>query len=402
MGRERFQCSICSREIAHPGVECPYCRAKAVIAEGASPRILIAVFAAMAAVFALTSLYTQSFKSLRSGRGEAHYVRASALLAQGLYEEAIREFRDALGFARQEPEYRLGLAQALFRAGRYSKAEAYLGQLRGADPTSGIVNLLLARLAAADGRVDEAVSHFRTAIRGRWEDGDAQRRLALRFELVQLLLDHDRRQQLTAELLDLEETLPDHRPTQHRVASLMLKVGLFGRASELYQSVLNDDPRDRVALLGRGDAEFELGNYLTARTQYNRAQALRRDGRTQQRVDLCNQILVLDPTRRGINLAERFRRSKVLLDRAQAALLACHNPAGDALVGPVPPLPGTLAEELDAADRALTDRRASASVEGVEANTGLAERIWSHVSQVCGDEVPSDTPLLGVMAKLAR
>ncbi len=402
MSPQRFKCRICSQEIAAPGVECPYCKAHSAIAEGASPRILITVFGVMVVVFTLTSLYARSFKIVRDERGKMRYDRAMSLLAEGKHLGAMGEFREALVHSRDNPDYRLGLAKALFEAGRYSEAETYLTELRGANPTSGIVSLLLGRMAASNGQIDVAVSHFRTAIRGQWEDGADQRRLALRLELVELLLDTGRRQQLTAELLDLEEELPADRSARLRVASLMLRVGLFSQASSLFRNLLDENPRDRVALLGRGDAEFELGNYLTARTQYNRAQALRRDGRTQARVGLCNRIIELDPTRRGISLAERFRRSRVLVQRGRAAVGACHDPRASGFAGPLPGPLDELARTLDMADLQLERAGGSPSVEKVEANTQLAERVWALAPDTCDDPIGADEPLARVMAKLAR
>ena len=399
---KRYTCLICRREISHPAAECPYCKARSVIAEGASPRILVMVFGVMVAVFAFTALYASSFKQVRSERGRLHFEAAEALLAEGQHLNSIGEYRDALVYAKDEPSYRLGLARALFEADRYSEAENYLVELRGSDPASGIVNYLLGRLAARDGRIDEAVSYYRTAIYGTWGDAAETKRLEMRLELVQILEEAGREQQLTAELLDLTEIMPDDRAIQHRVASLMLRVRVYDRASSMFQTLLASDQQDRVALLGRAEAEYQLGNYLTARTHYNRALLLHEDDATAERVALCNRIIELDPTRRGIGLSERFRRSRVLIERARAVALACQNPGGSDFVGPLPAMPEALVAALDAADEELTKRR-RASDDSVEANTLLAEEIWNQARPTCAASAPPpDPPLQHVMAKLSR
>ena len=77
----RYICKICRNEIAHPGAECPYCRGRSVIAEGASPRILAIVFGVMVAIFVLTGLYTRSFKLEGEDRGRLYFEAAQEEMA---------------------------------------------------------------------------------------------------------------------------------------------------------------------------------------------------------------------------------------------------------------------------------------------------------------------------------
>ena len=399
---KRYTCLVCRNEIAHPSAECPYCKARSVIAEGASPRILGMVFGVMCAVFAVTAFYAKSFKEERSTRGQHHFAVAEGLLSEGEHADAIKEYRNALSYAKEEPDYRLGLAQALFEDERYAETENHLVDLRGQDPTSGILNYLLAQLAARQGRVDEAVSYYRTAIHGRWEGETEDKRLELRLELVELLETSGQEQQLTAELVALAEIMPDDQDVQHRLGSLMLQTGLYDRASSLFQTLLAEHPQDHEALLGRGESEFQLGNYLTARTQYNRARLLHDDTTTNERITLCNRIIELDPTRLGISLGERLRRSRVLIERARAATLICQNPTGDAFIGPLVALPVDLATALENADKALAERTRRTTDEAVEANTLIAEELWKQAVPLCKASSPPDPPLMHVMAKLSR
>lgn len=399
---KRYTCLVCRNEIAHPRAECPYCKARSVIAEGASPRILGMVFGVMCAVFVVTGFYAKSFKEERSTRGQHHFAVAEGLLAEDEYSDAIKEYRNALSYSKEEPHYRLGLARALFEDERYKETENHLVDLRGQDPTSGILNYLLAQLAAREDRVDEAVSYYRTAIHGRWEGEAEDRRLELRLELVELLETSGHEQQLTAELIALAEIMPDDQDVQHRLASLMLQTGLYDRASSLFQTLLAENPQDHEALLGRGEAEFQLGNYLTARTQYNRARLLHDDTTTNERIALCNRIIELDPTRRGISLRERFRRSRVLIERARAVTLTCQNPRGNAFIGPLAALPVDLATALENGDKALAERTRRATDEAVEANTLIAEELWEQAQPLCKASSPPDSPLMHVMAKLSR
>ncbi len=400
---KRYVCLICRHEIAHPGAECPYCKSRSMIAEGASPRMLAIVFAVMTLIFVLTGFYTRSFNNESRKRGELYFKSAQLLMAEQEYEDAIGDYRDALLYSRDNSDYRLGLARALYASGHSSETETHLIELRAADPTSGIVNQLLARLAAQAGQTDAAVSYYRTAIYGKWNDEPEETRLQLRLELVTLLEDTSREQQLTAELLELLEIVPEDRTIRHRLAGLLLKTRVYDRSSSLFAELIGSDPSDRKALLGRAEAEFHLGNYLTARTHYNRAQLHGRDDATREHIELCNRIIALDPTRRGIGVDERYRRSRVLVDRARAAVESCRNPVGEDFVGPLPPLQPDLETALNRADELLARRsRRRASDEAVEASIQLAENVWSAGAPLCPQTGPPDEPLFHVMAKLSR
>lgn len=398
----RYICKICRNEIAQSGAECPYCRGRSVIAEGASPRILAMVFGVMVAIFALTGFYARSFKLEGQDRGRLYFEAAQEQMAGKRYEEAINHFRDALLYSRDNPAYRLELSRALYAAGRFSETENYLSGLRAADPASGIVNLLLARLAVRDDQVTEAVSYYRTAIHGRWDEKPEVERIDMHLELVDLLDREGLDQQLAAELLELAEIAPDDIEIRRRLAILLLKTGSFDRASSIFRSLLASAPTDRELLLGRADAEFNLGNYLTARTHYNRAQLYGDDDDTRARIQLCNRIIELDPTRRGIGLGERFRRSRLLIERTMIAFSACRNPAGSEFVGPLPLLPQDESIVFDRAESVLDARRERASDTLVESNILLAEEIWNFATTRCGSADPPDSPLLNVMAKLSR
>ncbi len=399
---KRYVCLICRNEIVHPGTECPYCKSRSMIAEGASPRVLALVFAVMVLTFALTAFYTRAFNNGSRERGAQHFATAGHLLEAGDYDAAIGEYRDALLYTRGDTTYRLGLARALYEANRHAEAETHLSELRAADPTSGIVNSLLARLAAWDRRIDEAVSYYRTAIHGDWDAAAPDTRLQLRLELVDLLDGNGRDQQLTAELLELLEVAPSNADIKFRLASLLLKTGVYDRASSLFRELVAADSRNREALLGRAEAEFQLGNFLTARTHYNRAQLYGDAPGTRQRIQLCNRIIELDPTRRGIELRERFRRSRVLLERALATAEQCRNPENEAAVGPPRPLPPASEETLGRAHEVLGTRRQRASANAVETNIQLAAAVWAASRSLCDPAAKQDEVLQLVLAKLNR
>ena len=290
----------------------------------------------MLLLFVVTGFYTRSFNRQSRQRGRQHYQSAQALAVLSDYEQAAEQYRDALLYSHDNPDYRLGLALALYESERYTEARHHLMALRPDDPTSGIVNKLLGRLAADDERVDEAVTYYRTAIYGRWTDNAERERLQSRLELIELLDRNGRMRQLTAELLADLDVMPDDKATKRRLAGLLLKTQVADKASALFREFLRDDRRDREALVGRAEAEFLLGNYLTARTHFNYAQGVRKEESTAQRIALCSAVIALDPNRRGIESSrEKIPPAAALCSRVTAEFIGyCRNPLGETFVGP--------------------------------------------------------------------
>ena len=396
--QQRYTCMICRNEIVRPGTECPYCKGRSVIAEGASPRMLAFVFCVMVGAFVLTSVYAGSFREEGRERGRIHFEAASMHMDAGRFDEAIERYRDALLYSRDDRESRLGLARALFAAGRSSESEVYLAELRAEDATSGIVNHLLARLAARDGRIDESISYYHSALHGAWSEHSERMRLQIGLEMVDLIENSDRTQRLLTAVLDLAEMRPDDPVVIHRLAALLLATEVYDRASGLYSLLLENDADDGKAHLGRAEAEFHLRNYLTAQRHYREAWRLGAEGATTDRIELCNRIIDLDPSWRGIRESQRINRSRELVARSRTALKSCI----EARVGPPMPLEEDEVAAVAAADEMLRAGRLPDSAEATETNILLAQRVWTVAEMRCGAGGPSDEPLRHVIAKLSR
>ena len=400
---QRYVCLICRNEIPNPSAECPYCKSRSMIAEGASVRVLIIVFSVMTALFIVTGIYTKSFKEEKSARGELHYKFAQNLMTEQDYKSAVGRYRDALLYSPDSLRYRLGLAEALFALGLYPETENHLLEIRATDPTSGIVNHMLGRLAAQADRTDEAISFYRTAIYGQWANQADQMRVGVRYDLIDLLEKTNRKQQLTVELLDLIEIVPNDRALKFQLAGLLLTTGVYDQSNTIFRELLANSPKDRLVILGIAECEFNLTNYLTARTYFSRAQLIKQDEATKGLITLCNRILELDPTRRRIALSERYRRSRSLVDRTRIAVENCLNPVGEDFVGPLSPVQPELNAVLKLAqDLQSRRRRQSVSEDSIEANIQLAEDIWNEGISLCSGIETVDEPLKRVMAKLSQ
>lgn len=361
---------------------------------GAPAWTVVAVFMALGALFALTGLVTGAYRSERRSMAEQHYQLGSGLARQSHNREALEQFQTALSFSHDNPEYQLALARALLDLGRLDEAESHLRELRQNDPTDGVVNLLLARIAARQGKADDAVMYYHTAIYGLWPDHPEQRRIETRLELVDMLMKRGGKRQALAELLEMMDRVPaDDIATRKRLGALLLACDAPRQAADVFESVLRRQSRDAGAYAGLGEAEFARGDYRRAEAAFR--QALRwkpDDAEARQRLAVCEQILALDPDARGLSAAQRFERSRRLLEEIAANAEQCFQ-------GKQQPLP----EPLVAARKLLARRQPRRSTEqATQNNLSLAEQLWSERTAACGQPAQAGQALALVMAQLSR
>lgn len=400
---KRYLCLICQNEIPHAGAECPHCRMHRKAFAGATPQVLVLLFAAMFAGFIFAGILTASFRAEKRERAERHAAMALTLSQYGDYEHAIEHYRDALLYSRENFEYRLGLAMALYYLERYNEAELQLIELRAADPTRGVVNRLLARIAEINGRPVDAENYYRTAIFGRWVESAEENRLKARFELVSLLESQGKKLQAIGELLDLLGSVPNDNQMKRRIGLLFLDVGSPVNAARIFQELVSATPDDAVAHYGLARAEFEQGNYITAASEFEKAKRLgASDAGLDDRLTLARAVVDLDPTTRRLSTRETHRRSRELLERSLAALEFCISPASH-LSQFVGPLPRDLDELINSAREISTGKtRQRATEESIESNISLAESLWSRRKERCPDTPVADQPLSLVMERLGE
>ena len=86
------------------------------------------------------------------------------LLKRGLAAEAEQEFRDALAFAPDDPELKLGLARAFFHQGKASHALVIVEALTKDAGAPARAHLLHAKLLAGIGDIEQAVRQYRLGV----------------------------------------------------------------------------------------------------------------------------------------------------------------------------------------------------------------------------------------------
>jgi CIC family chloride channel protein len=322
---------------------------------GSSRKLLPGVIAAGLAVMLVIGFLNYYYRSARALRAEEYYKTGNELLQQDRDDEAVQQFRDALSGSPGNAQYRLALGLALAKANHPAEASVYLDALLKRDPENALASLGEARIALAQAKTAEAVKFYRRAIDGSWPAGQEKTRMQARFQL----------------------------------ASLLEKIGQHREAAQVFREVLKTDDRNAEAYAGLGAEELALENYQGAREAFQKAfEQNPSDKMSKQELDLTERVLALDPNARGLRTAERYERSKQLL---QAEVMRFdHCQPGSKATDPADPARNALASHPRR--RALEDAAAT--------NLALAEDLWKREQKLCA-AAPSDATGR-VLARLSK
>ena len=356
------------------------------------------VVAVTLSVIVLVSLFAYLYGIQRREGALQEFQEANELAQQDRDQEAVEKYRNALSIS-HSAEHRLALGMQLVKVKRWNEARVYLDELLGENPNSSLANLGLARVAAGQGRIQEAATYYRRAIYGSWPDKTEQNRNQTRFELAQVLAESGAEKRASTELLALVQEVPEaDLATRKRIGQLLLDYGSPRESGEVFRGVLRQDRRDAEAYAGLAEAKFADGDYLAARRAFRNA--LRRNpnnAAVRKRLELCQQVVAMDPNLRGLRSTVRYRRSRTLVERASGVLEQClAGMAEQAAPDPIRAL-------LNSA-RSLLDRRGRPRSydDATESNILLAKQLWAARAQLCEASGAVDEPLARVLGRLEQ
>jgi Flp pilus assembly protein TadD len=325
------------------------------------------------------------------------YAAGERLMQQGQNARAVEEFRSAISEERENRNYQLALAAALAAAGQTDDSETALNTVLEKDPAWAEANLALARVLVKEGRSRDATEYYHRAIYGQWSGDPRSSQIAARFELADLLNREGSQEALLSELLPIEQDVAsddesgegesrntlqgngtsgaDDIDMRTRLANLFIAAGAPGRADTIFRDLLRADSGNAGFFAGDGEAEFALGNYQRAETQFRAAVRLSpSDAHSQKRLRLCEEILQLNPTSRGLSLNEQYQRSRDLVEYVR-------NDVGNCLGSNVPVDAQALMKSVDSAKRANTT---------VEDNLNWANQLWKLRKSECKQPISDD------------
>ena len=352
------------------------------------------IFLAVAALFAADTFLARMERTESAVEAARLFDQGRVLMQRGNNTAAIERIQDALSIERTNRYYQQALAQAQLAAGKTADAESTLSGLLQSDPTDALANLIMGRVQEKLSRFPEAISYFHRAIYGKWSQNAAQNSLQARFELIDLLAQRDSKEDLLAELLPVQDQVPRDLKTRMRMGHLFLRAGSPARAADIFRGIIQEIPTNGEAYAGLGESQFAESNYRVAARNFETALRLAPDDQSiRKRRDLCNQLLALDPTIRGLSPLERLNRSRKLVELTLHDTSQCADPT---------PPPETRAL-LDQAAKALKTRVSPASEgEVTEFDLDIAEQLWQARAKVCKSAAPPDSPLALVMGTLAH
>jgi tetratricopeptide (TPR) repeat protein len=342
-------------------------------------RVAIVAALALTVTGVTTGVLARDYHDARRATARTYFATAEREAAAGRAEDAVLHYRAALSLERDTVEYRRRLAVMLLDLRRIGEAQSRLDELLLADPIDGEANLLRGRVAASQGNWREAEAYYQRAIYGRWADADTDRRLATRYELIDLFEQIGATTQARAELLRLQSDLPEVPFLQQDVARHFLRLGDPEQAAAVLRRAVAARPGDAWLLGDLSEAELKIGRLAEARDAARRALAVDgSDSETRARLAAISDALALDPAGRGLSTRERHRRSGLLLRRALDELTTCLARPGQ------PPTDGT--SSLLALAQSLLDTAPRTAVldDQVMNRLALAEQVWQERTRRCG------------------
>jgi CIC family chloride channel protein len=356
------------------------------------------LIAATLAALLLVGFLGYYYRSERAARADRYFKAGNDLVLHDRNQEAVEQFRNALSVSPVNSQYRLALGLTLVKTGHLEEASVYLEEVLRRDPTNGPANLGLARIAVQQGKTADAVTSYHRAIYGTWPADQAANQVQVRFELAAFLAKAGLRTQATAELLATLEHSPGDTAAKKSIGRLLLDYGSPRQSADVFRELVRANNRDAEAYSGLGAAEFAEERYAAAREAFRSAIRLNpSDEATQRELALCERILEIDPTLRGLGPAERYRRSAALLSgilsTADQCLPKVNQPA-DAQA---------LRTWADTARHLLARHPAHRSYDdAAESDLSLAEELWAASQRLCGAASGIDAATDRVLATLSR
>ena len=101
---------------------------------------------------------------LRPDLPETHHNYAAVLMAKGDIEEGLAEYRKAIAMAPYADMFKMNMANACIRVGRYAEAERMLLELLQKNPEHPLLLNNFGGVLFHEGRLTEAVRYFRKAL----------------------------------------------------------------------------------------------------------------------------------------------------------------------------------------------------------------------------------------------
>jgi tetratricopeptide (TPR) repeat protein/predicted AlkP superfamily pyrophosphatase or phosphodiesterase len=166
----------------------------------------------------------------------AHNNRGTILYSEGRWDEAIREFEQAMASNEDLTIARLNIARAYYRKKDYARSEAVLREHLQRQPRSKEAENLLGGLAMDQGRLAEAEAHFRKSLSYEPNFTDARNSLGL---LLEKLGRHD---EALAEFERVVKVDPEYAEGYNNIGVVLKNSGRTEEAVAAFRHAIAADP----------------------------------------------------------------------------------------------------------------------------------------------------------------
>jgi thioredoxin-like negative regulator of GroEL len=295
--------------------------------------VLLGCFVILFGLLLFTAFVSRMYHKQIHVLADDWFAQGEASFKNGDIKTALTDYRNALVYSPGNTRFQFHLALALAAAGRDDEARSYLLNLLSESPGSGEINLALARIAARNGPMAEALRYYHSAIYGEFETDPIAMRWRIRREFCEYLLNHGAANQAVPEIIALANNTPADDAEKLRIAAELLnRAKLWTRALDMYRSDLAKDKRDEGALLGAATSAFELGQYSLAADYIEQLPPQdRADPGIAAMLETAQQVQALDPFLPGITLDAKIRRVSSALSLAKARVQDCAQEDGQSL-----------------------------------------------------------------------
>jgi tetratricopeptide (TPR) repeat protein len=343
-------------------------------------------------VFVFTRQMAAKEQRLEAKIAAVWFERGMQYMQSGETDKAIQSFRKATADIADNQKYVMALANALAVENHDAEAQQLLLRLREPDPENAEINIQLARLAAKQGDVQEAVHYYQNALYGRWPADQLDRRRKLRIELIRFLLDHQQRDLASSELVILQSRTPPSAPAHMEVARLFAEADDQRNALLEYSEAARLDSHNVEALTGAGETAFEARDYGKAE-QYLRAalDVNPESEKTRQLLELIEAVQNEDPLAPQLTAVERQNRLRADFERSMARLDRCLSQTPESKASAELK---SLKEEALAMEPKLNSKLRPPDSDAVRSGVELVFRMQQAASGYCGKPSVEDQALL--------
>lgn len=413
-GMSERRCGRCGRPLPTGTSVCTYCQSR-ILRWRREVAVILSLVGVGVVLFTATWFLTHSFEQRRETLATHWFDAGQQALANSQPKAAIADLRSAL-FYRDSDLYRLRLAEALAQANYTDQAKAYLLNLWEERPGSGNINLELARIAARQHNVADAVRYYHGAIYGVWDSNAIEHRLETRLELIRFLLQQNRTSSAYAETTALASSIPPDNPQVQTLAGdLFARTGDSGNALTQYEMALKNDPHSLPALSGAAQAAFASGKFREAKQYLEEARRQSpNDAALTTLLQQTDLVLASDPLERHLPRAQRVQRTLMAFNQAGVRLQQCGAPVSlsiaagaqkNANIAPASSASNVnnnqpardlapLATEWNNLRPRMNSRSVSLNSDFIESAVDLVSRIEQATAKTCGPPTGLDWALM--------